>query len=307
MYFLSGLLCIGHGYIVSGAVSCLDLALWFPRLLKHLYRLSFRLTSRAAYGIRYLSKRNQKNRADEIIDLKVWEEMSIQSTWKPSLPLPILLSMKRENPPKDILTNFDVLMLVVRNLHYVDVINLSLVSKGLRQALFPPIDRAARSAALQIYTCSETKSNCWMCDMQICSDCSVSHKIREPPVSRHLKNCHAHCSDCYRKAVCRTGAFNHSDTCNLARKYETDPIKLPRQFAYRIMCQTCASKSPRELRSRREARDRVEIARLSKQSLNCHKCKVSLPATGPRWWVCAYCKSECRDRIHPSWARQMEV
>ena len=64
---------------------------------------------------------------------------------------------------------YDLLMLIVRELHYVDVINLSLVSRGLRGALLLRADVAARTQALRNYTCEGSKSECSICGNQICS------------------------------------------------------------------------------------------------------------------------------------------
>ena len=54
-------------------------------------------------------------------------------------------------------------MLIVRELHFVDVINLSLASRSLRDALFPKADVAARTQALRSYTCESEKSECRRC------------------------------------------------------------------------------------------------------------------------------------------------
>ena len=64
--------------------------------------------------------------------------------------------------------SYDLLMLIVRELHYVDVINLSLASRSLRDALLPRADIAARTQALRIYTCEGSKSECSICGNQIC-------------------------------------------------------------------------------------------------------------------------------------------
>ena len=64
--------------------------------------------------------------------------------------------------------NYDLLMLIVRELHYVDVINLSLASRSLRDSLLPRGGVAARTQALRDYTCESSKSECSMCGNQIC-------------------------------------------------------------------------------------------------------------------------------------------
>lgn len=65
--------------------------------------------------------------------------------------------------------SYDLLMLIIRELHYVDVINLSLASRGLRNALLLRADVAARTQALRNCTCEGSKSECSICGNQICS------------------------------------------------------------------------------------------------------------------------------------------
>ena len=141
---------------------------WFRISLRHTYTLAFRIISRPVYNFRYFSKYLRRNRAKKTTELGAFHETLSGSTRKS--PLPIVLSTESHNQQVGILGNYDVLMLVIRNLHHVDLFNLSLASKSLRQLLFSTSDFATRSAALQVYTCSEgTKSQCWVCDTQICS------------------------------------------------------------------------------------------------------------------------------------------
>jgi hypothetical protein len=68
------------------------------------------------------------------------------------------------------LLKYDILVLIAKQVHYVDLINLSLVSRKVRQAVFPPSEIGARSERLRIYTCENgTKSQCWVCNIQICN------------------------------------------------------------------------------------------------------------------------------------------
>jgi len=65
---------------------------------------------------------------------------------------------------------YDILMLVAHNCHYVDLLNLSLVSKQLRQAVFPLNEHEdLHDRRLMRYSCEgPEKSHCWTCGIQIC-------------------------------------------------------------------------------------------------------------------------------------------
>lgn len=66
---------------------------------------------------------------------------------------------------------YDILILLAHNVHYVDLVNLSLVSKRLRQAVFPLHggERRLDDRALRLYSCQGSeKSQCWTCGIQIC-------------------------------------------------------------------------------------------------------------------------------------------
>lgn len=65
--------------------------------------------------------------------------------------------------------HYDVLSLISRQLHHIDVINLSLVSKHVHKAIFPNSMLDDRSQRLRLYTCdSDKKALCWACSTQIC-------------------------------------------------------------------------------------------------------------------------------------------
>jgi hypothetical protein len=65
---------------------------------------------------------------------------------------------------------YDILMLIAPQVHYVDLINLSLASKGIRRAVFPSSEVGARAERLRMSSCENgTKSQCWVCNIQICN------------------------------------------------------------------------------------------------------------------------------------------
>lgn len=72
-------------------------------------------------------------------------------------------------PLSDFLGIYDMLMAVTEELHYSDVLNLSLVSKGVRHAVLPTEYFEQRRAAFLRYTCAGEKGeSCWLCRKQIC-------------------------------------------------------------------------------------------------------------------------------------------
>jgi hypothetical protein len=67
------------------------------------------------------------------------------------------------------LLNIDILTLIAYKLHYVDVINLSLVCRSIRNTIFPDAEVDRNAEYFRIYTCDMwTKSQCWGCNIQIC-------------------------------------------------------------------------------------------------------------------------------------------
>lgn len=137
--------------------------LWlYPDPLKHLVLYT---TSGIRYRLRYYSKSRQRTKLETVSELRMLpsnhrneESMVLASESKP----------ERQHEHYGSFLSYDLLMLIVRKLHYVDVINLSLASRSLRNALFPRADIAARSQALRIYTCEGSKSECSICGNQIC-------------------------------------------------------------------------------------------------------------------------------------------
>lgn len=63
----------------------------------------------------------------------------------------------------------DVLALISRQLHHIDIVNLSLVSKRVHKTIFPSFVQEDRSELLRVYTCDvDSKFVCWACNTQIC-------------------------------------------------------------------------------------------------------------------------------------------
>jgi hypothetical protein len=91
----------------------------------------------------------------------------------------------------DFLGIYDMLMIVVEDLHYADILNLSLTSKSVRESVLPAEDYERRVKHFRMYTCESTsKTQCWVCTNQICdvspnSPFSFSRSLRLYPGLTH--------------------------------------------------------------------------------------------------------------------------
>jgi hypothetical protein len=74
----------------------------------------------------------------------------------------------RNVPLSSFLRTYDLLILVARELHYVDVVNLACTSRSVREAVLPAHDFDRRTAVLSRYTCDNRKTRCWLCANQVC-------------------------------------------------------------------------------------------------------------------------------------------
>ena len=83
-----------------------------------------------------------------------------------------LTKVLRSNDEADVSTHprYEVLQLISYKLHYVDIINLSLVSRRVHQVIFPNSKLTEQSELLRRSTCyGNPKSQCWACNIQICT------------------------------------------------------------------------------------------------------------------------------------------
>lgn len=63
----------------------------------------------------------------------------------------------------------NVLLLIAPKLHYVDFVNLSMVSKRIRAVMFPIPEAHDKERELRLYSCyGNIKTECWICSIQIC-------------------------------------------------------------------------------------------------------------------------------------------
>jgi hypothetical protein len=76
----------------------------------------------------------------------------------------------QNTPLAEFLGIYDMLMLVTQELHYIDIMRLSRVSRSVREAVLPPQDYNRRLDVFKMYTCpGEEKACCWACNSQICT------------------------------------------------------------------------------------------------------------------------------------------
>jgi hypothetical protein len=117
----------------------------------------------------------------------------------------------------DFLAIYDILLTVVENLHYVDLVNLGQVSRSVREAVCPSDSNAQRMIHFKMYACHrETKWECWSCLNLICQvsplapsiispinlqDCKYSRALAQTTPCFHLDNCCLFCTKCYYKTV----------------------------------------------------------------------------------------------------------
>ena len=134
----------------------------YPDPLKHIVLYT---TSGIRYRLRYYSKWRQRTKFETVSELRT---LPSNHRNKKSIVLASESKPERQHEQYGSFLSYDLLMLIVRELHYVDVINLSLASKSLRDTLLPRADIAARTQALRIYTCEGSKSECSICGNQIC-------------------------------------------------------------------------------------------------------------------------------------------
>ncbi|ORY09935.1 hypothetical protein BCR34DRAFT_602525 [Clohesyomyces aquaticus] len=225
---------------------------------------------------------------------------------KPTPYVPRYDSMTISNPKlQQILTIEHVLLNVVDYLHYDDIINLSLTSKSVREAVYPGRDLQHRLPKLLKRSCNQgsTRKACLYCNKKICEDCKVSVFQPVIPGRRHISSCIAYCSKCYYQEFSRRQpGYKRPCSCRY----------LDATFEYQDVCHSCSTRDLTELgkirqkRFRQEAKDIAQGKCFPNNTIDlppenkpkCSKCHAEFPS-GTRWWKCTMCEGECRDRIHP--------
>ncbi|KAM5353713.1 hypothetical protein ACJ41O_000363 [Fusarium nematophilum] len=139
---------------------------------------------------------------------------------------------------------------IATNLHYSDLVSLSLASKLMRTALFYPGPDSA-SNNLRIESLCEAsclkgkKTECWGCERVTCEECETFKTgIQSSRVNDHFINCYAVCTLCYIRSNPGRGApfrakwhledleGQHSDRCDFKEPhFETDGVTLCAGYA----------------------------------------------------------------------------
>jgi hypothetical protein len=153
--------------IPRGILTLLLLLLWF--LPQCIFRcLPISLKAKVRFGRRYALKSvwGLEQKAElEVTELK---DMYKQNQRK---QLPRYNGGPGEACPlSDFLGVYDMLMAVTEDMHYLDVMTLSRISKSVREVVLPAHDSDRRIKTFRRYTCpGKEKMECWMCDKQICT------------------------------------------------------------------------------------------------------------------------------------------
>lgn len=232
-----------------------------------------------------------------------------------------------KSPLADFLGTYDMLILVAQELHYLDVINLSYVSKSVRESVLPAEDFDRRIAVFRTYTCHDMeKSRCWVCANQICLLCRQSPLIPLTTLLHHLDTCIPYCAMCYRLSINRRRPDRYERTkdpvCACAPVTGT-PSLLQRLFRGRAhykdpqttlfrrareVCRECNLLSADQLLAKRLPKTKRELqegrgGRDGKVWTECgnYSCRKDL-GTGPRWWVHISCRKECSSSAHRAWS-----
>ena len=145
---------------------------WFVIIIFGLpYWLIAFVTPRARFTYRFIKKVVRSVRGLEEIE---FEEIPKYN--------PNYACMTVSNPSLQRILNIEHLLLpIASGLDYVDLINLSLTSKSIRECVFPAGDLVYRTQKLKEYSCDlETKMNCLYCNKQVCEVRVISRPLENP-------------------------------------------------------------------------------------------------------------------------------
>jgi hypothetical protein len=217
-------------------------------------------------------------------------------------------------PLSNFLSIYDMLMAVTQEMYYLDTMNLSRVSKSVREVVLPAYDIDPCMEVIRKYTCpGEEKSACWVCDKQVCIVCTTQltvpinssrqgcqylPEITQTTVFHHLQNCRPFCTPCYQRTVvskrstgphlmrqkmigphCRCAPIPvHPNLLQLVLRglewHKKKQADIPK--IARAICRECNIHSVAKLREIREQRTKLELKR-------------GLQEDGEKWTKCARC------------------
>ncbi|OGM45319.1 hypothetical protein ABOM_006403 [Aspergillus bombycis] len=193
----------------------------------------------------------------------------------------------------------NVLLKIASYAHYVDIVNLHTAYGSLFLAYIGNEDEESKLEELRMYTCSDeqAKQECRLCRAQICESCWRSVPVPQTIIRTHLESCKPNCSRCFYKNY----NLKQSEWCSMdAITNKRSEFQHGHYNQYENVCRGCAAMTDSEKLRVVELQDKAEMHKFSKGSLFCADCKVMLPPSGPRWWICL-CGEECRHHIHPPW------
>ncbi|KAF5021925.1 hypothetical protein F66182_6028 [Fusarium sp. NRRL 66182] len=192
---------------------------------------------------------------------------------------------------------------VARQLHYHDLVNLSLTSKLMRTAVFYPsmdtISRHDRIESLCASACSNgMKNECWACERVICNDCKSKRlTIPSSRVKDHFTHCYAVCTFCYLFSAPGGPAPFHAkwNMQDLEMQHiRCCEIKKPgREKKGGYLCRHCHTLSDEGVAEVKEARDEFYLSRTLPRNVDCAVCLTALSRRQPRWWFCGKGRHEC--------------
>lgn len=196
------------------------------------------------------------------------------------------------------LVGLDTIMEVLaKELHANDIRHIGQAFPGIRAFLYNykiPNSRD-RDEFLDNVACkSSNRSQCWACNIRICSNCTTQVQASGPDIEHHMNNCIPYCHRCYFHEICRKKKIYHQpDLCAYSQKVKNNMV-------IRSLCKPCGLQITEKVEHRRAAREKKELALLADQAIRCGNCASGLPSRGPRWWVCNLCLWECKDSCHQS-------
>lgn len=220
--------------------------------------------------------------------------------------------------------DYEALILLVQQLHYVDVLVFACTCKSVRSVVLPSHDFDRRLTVISRHACGESKERCWLCMNQVCElrppsfhqlfvvtdvlrqDCRQVSYVARRNLDWHLESCRPHCDDCFRQDV----LLRHQTFASKYRPYcQCEPVpakdlnelvwdgrqKCAKEPQWRFLCRECADLDPATIVERRQARKRSELRRGvnvhagGRKWIMCGKlgCETEFNTTGPRWWSVA--------------------
>ncbi|KAF2873478.1 hypothetical protein BDV95DRAFT_592839 [Massariosphaeria phaeospora] len=194
---------------------------------------------------------------------------------------------------------YDMLILVAHDLHYIDIMNLRLTSKSVRQAILPAQDYGLekRLDHLKRYSCdADNRMKCWVCTIQVCAGCKVQCRLPNAPLYVHLERCRAYCTPCYKdqahpwntiallrfpgltNCVCDSLSVPPNlfqRLANGSEYYKTRRIAI--RHVTKVMCRSCRVLTNYETLVKTKKRTQVELKNSHRQEgARCDNCKVAL-------------------------------